>query len=287
MMLLLIAFFLFVLLVLWMRYFEPKRYQINKHFVQTSKPLSRPVQILHLSDTHFSKPKTHLADFFKQLAKTTYDFVFITGDIIDCREGIPLCVEYLREIKTNYGIYAVLGNHDYYDYSLIDCLTRNFQGQKHPLRRNSWLGLKQALESIGVYVLKNQTLKIDVQGSPFFIHGVDDSTTGHADLTKINPQYGPCNINVLLTHTVDVFFGLPSHEIDLSFSGHSHGGQVRLPLIGAILTHTRAGRKYVEGVRKFMGATCCISRGLDSSRFLPFRLLCRPEAILLTLQNKK
>ena len=116
------------------------------------------------------------------------------------------------------------------------------------------------------------------------IHGVDDPVTGHADLTQIRPEKGGHVVNLLLSHTLDVLFGLSDHEIDVCFSGHTHGGQVCIPLWGAVITHSRVGRRFAAGIHRFMNIACCVSRGMGSSRFTRIRFFSQPEAILLTLK---
>jgi predicted MPP superfamily phosphohydrolase len=122
-------------------------------------------------------------------------------------------------------------------------------------------------------------------GDSFLIHGVDDATTGRADVRKLTDGMDPLHVHLLLTHTIDVFTDIKENTIDLSFSGHSHGGQIRLPFIGALYTHTMTGRAYAEGIRKLKGSVCCISRGIGASRSFRIRFLCKPEAVLLTVSG--
>ncbi len=284
--LLLFALFL-IFLYFWIFYIEPHRFELTRYRVILPQKLKRPIKILHLSDSHFAKPKKSLERFFDQLALETVDLIFLTGDILDCAEGLPVCLDYLKKFKPAMGFFAVFGNHDYYDYHFLDVLLHDFRGQKHPLKRNIWLRLREALKGMGVQVLRNETVSVQNDRTSFFIHGVDDSLTGHADLTKIRPEYGADKVNILITHSLDVLFGLSNHEIDMSFSGHTHGGQVCFPLIGPIFTHTEAGRTYAHGMKRIMKITAIISKGLGSSRYYPMRLLCRPEAGLVTLESKE
>ena len=113
---------------------------------------------------------------------------------------------------------------------------------------------------------------------------MDDPVTGHADLTRIRPEKGAGVVNLLLSHTLDVLFGLSDHEIDVCFSGHTHGGQICLPFWGAIVTFSRVGRRYAAGLHRFMDIVCCVSRGMGSSRFMRIRFFSPPEAVLLTLK---
>src|SRR5690606_24524694 len=137
----------------------------------------------------------------------------------------------------------VLGNHDHYYYGIPDMITHSFPGQKLPSRKHPVDRLKEALARAGVRVLENETTALNVRGSEFLIHGLDDAVTGRANLRTAMQNFDPQKINVLLTHTIDVFLEIGEGEIDLSFSGHSHGGQIRLPGVGALVTHTMMGKE--------------------------------------------
>lgn len=270
-------------LFLWMFFAEPRLFEINRYDLAVRKRLARPIRILHLSDIHFAGPNPPLTRFFDRLAAEKVDFVFITGDIIDCAEGIPRAVEHFRKLKPAHGIFAVFGNHDYYDYTLPDAFLHNFPGQPHPKALNPANEFQRGLEKIGVKVLKNETVEVDFSGTPLLIHGLDDATTGRANIRKAMNNFNPAKVNLLLTHTVDVFLDIGENEIDFSFSGHSHGGQIRLPWIGPVITHTMMGRPYASGIVRVQGAVCSISRGMGSGRYLFLRLLCRPEAIIINI----
>src|SRR5437762_2043449 len=106
---------------------EPRCYSITSFQAGIPK-LNLPLRILHLSDIHFAGPDRHLTKFFDKLAATEADLIVLTGDIIDCREGVARAEEELSKLKSKYGIFAVMGNHDYYDYNLFDSLFRVIQG---------------------------------------------------------------------------------------------------------------------------------------------------------------
>lgn len=270
--------------MLWV---EPVRYELNLHDVKIHKKLAGPLKILHLTDTHFSNRNKPLSRFFDRLARESVDLVVLTGDIMDCHEGVHLCKENLKKLKPRLGIFAVFGNHDYYDFNWIDDFMHNFPGQTPPRKKHDTDYFEQELKSIGVHVLRNETREVPYGGSSLLIHGLDDPTTGHANIRKTLYNYDPDKINLLLTHTVDVFLDIGEGEIDLAFSGHSHGGQVRFPIIGPIVTHTRMGKRYAAGIHNLQGAICCIGRGLCSSRYMRIRLLCRPEAKIINVLGEK
>ncbi len=265
-------------------FFEASRYQINPRFALVRKKLSRPLRILHLSDIHFRGKDRGLELFFEKLGKEACDFVFITGDIFDCAKGASQAGLF-KKLKPRYGTYAVFGNHDYYNYGLFDMAIHYSPGQGKPHRPQPAGIFEKALEHAGVRLLRNETVEVKVDGVPVLIHGLDDPITGRANVRQAMLNFKPAKLNILLTHSIDVFLDIGENEIDLSFSGHSHGGQVCLPGIGPILTHTLLGRQYAEGVKILKGAACSISRGIGTSRFYRIRLLCRPEAILLEVTS--
>ncbi len=277
------VFFLGLGVLGWAVFVEPKLFQINRYPVKIRKSLPKPIRILHLSDIHFSSPQKSLARFFDRLAKEDVHLVFVTGDIIDCEAGIPFCVENLRKLRPRYGTFAVLGNHDYYDYRFEDVVIHNFPGQGFPKNSQNTALLERALKDMGVSVLKNETVAKEVEGGVLLIHGLDDPTTGRANVRKAMENFDPKFPNLLLTHTVDAMLDVGENEMDLCFSGHSHGGQIRLPFIGPIITHTMIGRPYASGIKPLKGTICSISRGVSASRHFFLRLLCPPEAIILTV----
>ena len=276
-----------MVMTVWVFWIEPNAYEISRHKRPSKKALAKPLRILHLSDTHFSGRNPRLSGFFDRLAKEPVDFVFVTGDILDSGKGIGPCIENFKKLKPKHGFYAVFGNHDYYDYLFRHVFITNAPKHNHPKDSQPHEEFQKELTKAGIQLLKNETHEVVFDGTPFLIHGLDDPVTDHADFDKIKRAVQPEKINFLLTHTVDAFFYLEENQIDFSFSGHSHGGQVRLPGFGAIITHTYMGREYAGGIRPLKGAICSISRGLGASRFFWMRFFCRPEAIILEIENQK
>jgi uncharacterized protein len=273
-------------LAFWVTFVEPYRLEINTRAASLKKKLSKKLRILHLSDIHFSAKNKHLDKFFDRLATQEYDFIFVTGDIFDCAEGIPFCVRNFKKLKARHGFFAVFGNHDYYDYRFIDIATMGFRGRRHPKTLQPMDLLEKALSEAGARFLRNEAAEVRIGETLFVIHGLDDPTTGRADIEKAMHQYESAHVHILLSHTIDAFFYIGENEIDLSFSGHSHGGQIRFPVIGPVLTHTDYGPPYAEGLKELKGAVCSISRGVSASRYFDLRLLCRPEAIILEVSGQ-
>lgn len=286
-----IASLLFILAALtlgfavWAFRFEVYRFRIRRYRLKPLKPLSKPLTFLHLSDIHFAGPDVKRDHFFDQLALMEYDFVVLTGDIIDCDAGLASAEMNLMKLKPRCGAYAVLGNHDYYNYMPSDMALHNFPGQKLPSRRNSLQRIEEMLQRSKVCLLRNHAVDVCQDGIALRIHGIDDPTTGRANVRQTMQGYTPEKINILLAHSIDVFLDIGDREIDLAFSGHSHGGQVCLPFFGPLVTHTMIGRDFAAGIKVLKGAICSVSRGVGTSRFLKLRFLCPPEAVLITLDE--
>ncbi len=272
-------------ILLWAS-FEAKLREISSHSVAIPKSLPKSLKILHLTDIHFSRSDKSLSGFFDRLAKETYDLIVLTGDIFDDETGIVMAKENLVKLKSRLGAYAVFGNHDYYDYHLTDIATMGLRGRRHPETLQPVDLFIKTLEEAGVKLLVNESVRVSFEGKVLAIHGLDDPTTGRGDIEKAMHLYNPEEINLLLTHTIDAFFYIGENEIDLSFSGHSHGGQICLPLIGPLITHTQYGPAYASGIKYLKGAVCCVSKGVNASRFFFLRLFCRPEAIVLNVSSK-
>lgn len=263
----------------WIFLYEPNSFDLQTWQVSFFHKLKRKYRILHLTDIHFDRPKKSLSRFFDRLARGHWDFIFLTGDIFDCAAGAETGTHELKKLKAKYGKFAVFGNHDHFDYRLGDVL--HALG-RHPEKRNDIGLLEKALSKADVHVLRNKTFHPKTE-DPILIHGLDDPVTDHADYAGLLTELDPKKTNILLTHTIDAFIHLPENSIQLSFSGHSHGGQVRIPGWGAFITHTRFGRDYAQGLHQLKGSFCVVSRGLGTSRFFTFRLFCKPQAVVVEI----
>lgn len=261
----------------WIFLIEPNAFQIQTWRLNFPRKLNRKYRILHLTDIHFSQPRKTLSKFFDRLSSETWDFIFLTGDIFDCNQGAKTGIEELKKLKSNFGTYAVFGNHDHFNYRFKDIL--HTLGH-FPDKRNDIELLQSALESAGVEVLRNRSVSPKVKTDAILIHGLDDPVTDHADYEKICAVLDSDKFNILLTHTIDAFLHLPEDAVQISFSGHSHGGQVRIPGWGAFITHTRFGKDFAQGMHKLKGAVCIVSRGMGTSRYFTFRLFCKPQAVV-------
>ena len=277
-----------VLLAVWTFGVEPRWLKIRKISIKLSTTLKRPVTFLHISDSHFPLHLNTLRRFFDKLAVFEPDFVVYTGDIIESDDGVPHCVEALSKLKARVGKYAVLGNHDHYNYSAHDVMAFLFTLMGRffcPTETNNVEKLKQALTGIGCRVLCNEAVRFDLEGETIYLIGLDDPVTRKADPAKAFQDVNGKGIKILLTHSVDVMRKLDNYPVDLALGGHTHGGQILIPFYGPLplKTHSRLGRKFIVGLNRYHHALTYTSRGIGEGKFFSFRFLCRPEAVLFEI----
>ena len=172
------------------------------------------------------------------------------------------CAKLLRQMKAPHGLWAVLGNHD----ALTD-----------PNR------VTDSLRSQGIPVLANQSAPIESNGARFWLCGVDDVLNQIPDLTATLHNIPSDESMVLLAHEPDYADEVARYPVDLQLSGHSHGGQVRVPFLPPLYLPPLA-RKYIWGLYKIGGLTLYTNPGLGTVG-VPVRMNCPPEITLLILRR--
>jgi len=290
-----ISFFLIFALGCWalflyMVYVETGRFRINREAFLTPSDPGRTFKVLHISDFHFRTGDDKKRNFIRGLQKTQFDFVFVTGDIIDDDSGIPYCVEALKGFRPEFGTYVVLGGHDYQGFSFLKSYVFLLFGYQGSHTRNDSDALGRRLDKIGVRVLRNRGIDVEYQDETgarrvMQIAGVDDVFVGRDDLDLATRDFRPGTFKVLLTHCIDDPKALASRRFNAVFGGHSHGGQVRFPLLGALVTRSNLARKYARGIFQLGKTLFHINNGLGAGRWTDFRLLCPPEATILEMRG--
>jgi uncharacterized protein len=200
------------------------------------------------------------------------DIVVLTGDFVSHPLGqtdgsagahnAEPCADVFAAWK-GVPIVAILGNHDWWNGAEI---------------------VAGALADRGIKVLRNASLPVERGKNRLWIAGVDDVYEGKQDLTKALAKVPPSEATVLLAHEPDFADYSARFPVDLQLSGHSHGGQVRIPGVGPIILPT-LGEKYHTGLNRVGNLQVYTSRGLGVIN-PPVRLNCKPEVTLITLQAK-
>jgi predicted MPP superfamily phosphohydrolase len=261
--------------------------EIARHWIEiTHHDVSLPglpnifdgMRIAQLSDVHmdeFTEP-FFLRQAIDHINGLKPDAVFLTGDYVS--DGILgrnfsvraawQCAAILKELQCRQ-VYSILGNHDV------------------------GVGAAEVMEALvenGITVLRNTCMPIERAGHRFWLAGLDDPVMGHPDLDLAVPQWIrniPNEPVVLMCHAPDYYNFLlddpASKAVSLMLSGHTHGGQVRLPVLGALYL-PGWGRLFVEGWFQRQGVKLYVNRGLGTVG-VPFRLNCPPEITEFTLRT--
>jgi predicted MPP superfamily phosphohydrolase len=194
------------------------------------------------------------------------DLIALTGDYVETTAGIADCTEAFASLRAPDGVLAVLGNHDYHD--------RAVRAQ----------ALVAALEGLGIRVLRNQSFRIRREQATLWVVGVDDPHSGHdylpAAMAGVPSEARP----VMLVHYPDFAWRLPPDRWALVLSGHAHGSQIRLPLIGRYARHHVASTRFSHGLYRINRTPVFVTTGVGTSG-RPIRLLARPEVAVIRLRS--
>ncbi|NQX69981.1 metallophosphoesterase [Paenibacillus alba] len=225
-------------------------------------------RIVHFSDLHlgFYSNLAHLSELVEQVRELKPDLICFTGDLVDRSIAyMPEAVSILSQLRAPYGQYAVLGNHDAF-------------GNRSAVTR----GLSQA----GFRVLHNEHIVIQKGMDKLHIAGVDDPWVGKPDIRAALLHIPEDACTILLAHEPDFADEYSRFPVALQLSGHSHGGQIRLPFFGALYTPPH-GSKYTAGLYQVPNSLLQVytTRGIGMTRF-PLRFNCRPELTVMTLQTE-
>ena len=222
------------------------------------------LKILHLSDIHFTGKvgKAYFREVVRVANELQPDLVALTGDFADYDACIDWIPDTLGRLTARYGVYYVLGNHDTY----IDT---------HRLR--------EVLNACGPIDLGGRWMQLSICGESIIVAGNElPWIAPAAELSRCPPSSargGP--VRIVLAHSPDQIGWARANEVDLMLCGHTHGGQIRIPLIGAILTPSFYGVKFDCGLFYLPPTILHVTRGVSGKHAL--RWNCPPEIALLTL----
>ncbi|MBI4169804.1 MAG: metallophosphoesterase [Acidobacteria bacterium] len=229
-------------------------------------PASQPdLTIVHLSDLHVGRFGLRERRALAMVNDARPDLILVSGDLTR-RGATPADLErFLGALRSRYGNFAVWGSHDHRDGVAT-----------------GWG--PESLERAGFTLLRNSSVRLPRAAGRIHVAGLDDPASGHDNLSRAMARVPRRDVCILLSHTPEIVRYLGNWDIDLVFAGRTHGGQVRLPLLGAIWVPPGT-RGFLEGwYDAGPGVRLHVSRGLGWS-FLPARLLCRPRIDRITLRG--
>ncbi len=242
--------------------------------------------ILHISDLHFRRRDSKKLGFIRSLARHPADLVCVTGDLTEDDGGHLDCIAALSSLKGAQGTYAVLGSHDYHWHCLRDVI-RHFliPGDRTASGPNSPDRLVEGLQRSGVRVLRNESLRLEVNGAAFRVVGLDDPYLRRHDLAAAMNGAAPDEFKILFVHTPEIIEEVVAAGVGLVLTGHTHGGQVRLPGIGALVTHCSLPARLASGAFTHGRTVFHLNNGIGFGSYSRLRFFCPPEATLLTIVN--
>lgn len=273
---------------------EPRWYRLRRDRLGgvLHRPTQRPLRVLVLSDIHHDPPQAHLERFIDRIAGEDYDLVVAAGDLLGAREAEEATADLLGRLTAGGapGV-AVLGSNDLFApqaKSPHRYFTAAHEERRIEGTRLDTNGFRTALADRGWIVLEDERTTVETPLGVVEIAGLRDPHLPQVTLpspTLVQPERDDAIARIGLVHApyaepIDLLTGL---GYSLVVCGHTHGGQVRVPLIGALVTNSDLPTDKARGSSRWGDAWLHVTAGLGQSRYAPFRFACRPEASLLEL----
>jgi predicted MPP superfamily phosphohydrolase len=228
-------------------------------------PVGR-LRVVHLTDLHLSEalPSSYPARVLEQARKEKPDLLVLTGDYVSRAERLPLLASWLQGLPAaRFGAFGVLGNHDYWT------------GQAPAVR--------EVLRHAGVHVLTAECASVALTPERTLALCGTDAPWGPEVLrSRLQATAGAATATLVLSHTPDNVYELEGLGVTALFAGHTHGGQLRLPGLGALIVPSRYGRRFDQGHFLVGGTHLFVSAGVGADA-PPLRLWCPPEILVVDL----
>lgn len=260
-------------LAFWALFIDPNRLVVNSQTIQIDNwpaELSG-LRIAVMSDIHTGSPfidEQKLKDIVAKTNAGNPDLIVLLGDYMTGDGGLSHRVEPevtaagLKDLRSPLGVYAVLGNHDWW-----------YNGAK----------VRTAFERNGIHVLESEVVELNLRGKSFWLAGLADLWTRPQHIAETIAKAPQGATIIAITHNPDIFPRLP-HTVSLLLAGHTHGGQVNIPMIGTPVVPSDFGPKYTAGHVFENSHHLFVTTGIGTS-ILPVRFRVPPEIVLLTIVN--
>jgi uncharacterized protein len=272
--------------------YEVRAFRLRRVEIPCLPAEASPLRVLHISDIHLTPSQHRKQSWLRSLADLEPDLVVNTGDNLSHRDSVPFVMRVLGDLLDLPGVF-VLGSNDYWGpvlknplrYFLPNGGSKKIQGPPLP-----WRDLRDGLRDAGWLDLTNTRGELKVGSLALSFVGVDDPHLRYDDLPAVAGPADPlADLRVGVTHAPyrRVLDAYTDDGYDVIFAGHTHGGQLRLPGVGALVTNcdiesarSRGLHHHRTGDRE---AWLHVSAGCGTSPYAPFRFCCYPEATLVTL----
>jgi predicted MPP superfamily phosphohydrolase len=276
---------------------EARAYTLRRVSVPLLPPGQRPLRVLHVSDIHMTPGQARKQEWLRGLAALEPDLVVNTGDNLAHRDSVGVVCDALGPLLDVPGVF-VLGSNDYFAptfrnparYLLPDTGHRNTHTPQLP-----WRDLTTTFTDAGWLDLTNTMASMEVGDSSIAFAGVDDPHLGYDRLDRVaGPAEASADLRLGIAHApyLRVLDQFAADGYDAIVAGHTHGGQVCLPYVGALTTNCDLEPSRAKGLHRHPAdskpgdpgsAWLHVSAGIGTSPYARIRVACRPEATLLTL----
>ena len=222
-------------------------------------------RVAFLTDTHVASfvRRAFYREVIAQTMRFQPDLILLGGDFVHWERHIPLMADVLlSDLHAPDGLYAVLGNHDYWA-----------NGD----------GVIAAMTAKGVRFLSNRSVEIRRGGDVLPVFGIDEIYRGTPDVDEAMRGIGPGRPCIGVSHHPDIIDRLGGRRVDLLVCGHTHGGQIRFPFFGSVVVPSKHEARYASGFHREGDVLMYVSRGIGA--IPPVRILCKPEVATFTLRR--
>jgi predicted MPP superfamily phosphohydrolase len=277
------------MVAIWGIFIERFIYVVRKESIKVLPTGSKPITVLQIGDIHMAPWQKSKKRFIQSLAKLPIDLVVNTGDNLGHQNAIPSLLQALEPLLAKPGVF-VNGSNDYFGPVMKNPFGYIFHTSHAPnSAKLDTATMTKAFEQSGWLNLNNKTSQLVVSGNKIRFIGLDDFHIGYSDSSKLSESR---DFTIALTHApyLEAIETLTKLGAELIFAGHTHGGQVRVPFLGALTTNSDLPNKYARGLSGWSFQTkssiLSVVAGLGNSIFAPVRFACFPEVRLLTLLER-
>ncbi|HEY3529731.1 MAG TPA: metallophosphoesterase [Nocardioides sp.] len=278
---------------------EARAYTLRSVEVPLLPSGARPLRVLHLSDVHLAPGQSRKREWVRSLADLRPDLVVNTGDNLAHPDSLPPLLEAFGPLMDVPGVF-VLGSNDYFAPILRNPLRYLLpdDGRRVTSSTLPWRDMVDAFAASGWLDLGNRRTTSKVGDLGFAWAGVDDPHLSYDDLAAVAGAADPAaDVRIAVAHApyLRVLDQFAADGYDAIFAGHTHGGQIALPVWGALVTNCDLEPARAKGLHRHPadsrpgdpGSTWLhVSAGLGTSPYFPIRTACRPEATLLRLSSR-
>ena len=290
-------------IAVWSTFVEPRLFTVRRAALTLLPAGSAPIRLLHVSDTHLAPWQTAKIRWLRSLAELRPDLVVLTGDLMghtQARIALRGALQPLAELGIP--VVFVHGSNDYYGPILKNPLKYLREPSRLATRTMDIDNAKLTstmTDELGFIDLNNSAQRVSVRGTELELFGLGDPHIRFDDAEQMREHRAALRsddtqpsvpIGVVHAPYQEALGELLSEGADLILAGHTHGGQVRLPVVGALTSNSDLPPSQARGVSVWYDAhRACylnVSAGVGGSIYTPMRLCCRPEASLLTFEPR-